>query len=176
MHRDAENSGPRRRRRGLGFNLSGLALLLLGLGLAACGGTREVAIQNAQPGDTLVELEGTRVELALDFQPGVSNGLYKGAVRLFGAEHPEAGSLQAVNAVCSLENTPGWPAYDNLYGRAISEPEEARAVSGNTNWQVLYYFDGKVEASGPIQSGPWTQRLKDNLCRRDDFDDSTARQ
>ncbi|QNI72027.1 hypothetical protein CyaNS01_02935 [Cyanobium sp. NS01] len=176
MARRGTDPSPRPRQRGRArLALPGLTLLL-GLGLAACGGGKEVAIQNAKAGDALVQVEGTRVDLALDFQPGVSNGLYKGAVRLFGPDQPEAGSLLAVNAVCSLEDTPGWPPYDNLYGRTIKEPAEARDLSGQSNWQILYYFDGKVEASGTIEPQPWAQRLKDNLCRRGDFDDSTARE
>ena len=127
-------------------------------------------------GDPLVEADGTRVELAQTFRPGVSNGLYKGAVRLHGPGQPAEGSLHALNAVCSLEDTPGWPPYDNLYGYPIEKVAEARELSGKSRWQILYHFDGRIEGSGDLEPQAWTARLRDNLCRRGDFDDSTARQ
>ncbi|WP_323249150.1 hypothetical protein [Synechococcus sp. CCY9202] len=124
----------------------------------------------------MVQVEGTRVELAQSFQPGVSNGLYKGAVRVFGADQPSAGSLYALNAICSIKDTPNWPAYDNLYGYPIQEVGQARSLSGQPRWQVLYHFDGRIEGTGPLKPQAWTSRLKDNLCRRGDFDDSKVRQ
>ena len=153
--------------------IPGLALLLAGL--SACGGPKEVAVQNARLGDVLVA-EGTRVELAQTFQPGVSNGLYKGAVRLYGPGQPADGGLHALNAVCSIKDTPGWPAYDNVYGYPISAVAEAAQLSGKSRWQILYHFDGRIEASGGLKPQAWTARLRDNLCRRGEFDDSTARQ
>lgn len=151
-------------------------LVLLLAGLSACGGPKEVAVQNASLGDPLVEADGTRVELAQTFRPGVSNGLYKGAVRLHGPGQPAEGSLHALNAVCSLADTPGWPPYDNLYGYPIEKVAEARELSGKSRWQILYHFDGRIEGSGDLEPQAWTARLRDNLCRRGDFDDSTARQ
>jgi hypothetical protein len=154
------------------FTLPTLGLLLVGLG--ACGGKREVPIQNAKVGDPLVEVEGTRVDLAQDFQTGVSNGLYKGAVRLTGPDHPADGSLHALNVVCSLPDTPGWPPYDNLYGYPIRAVAEARNVGGEKRWQILYHFDGRIEGTGSLKPQAWMSRLKDNLCRRGDFDDAKA--
>lgn len=154
--------------------IPGLAVLLAGL--SACGGPKEVAVQNARLGDALVVAEGTHVELAQTFKPGVSNGLYKGAVRLHGPGQPTDGRLHALNAVCSIKEAPGWPTYDNLYGYPITDVAEAAQLSGKSRWQILYHFDGRIEASGDLKPQAWTARLRDNLCRRGDFDDSTARQ
>ncbi len=132
-------------------------------------------MQNARVGDLLVEAEGVSVRLARAFQPGVSNGLYKGAVRVKAPGEPAGGTLYALNAVCSLKDSPGWPTYDNLYGYRITDVAQARQVSAQPRWQILYHFDGRIEGSGAMKPQAWTARLKDNLCRRADFDDSSAR-
>ena len=83
----------------------------------------------------------------------------------------EGQQLLELNAVCSMPQSPGWPAYDNLYGRAIQRGEEAKGTTGTTSWQVLFHFDGRQEARMGSSPGPWLARLRDNLCRRGDFDD-----
>ncbi len=171
-HVDGRWDGPERR---WGWwRLSGVLLGSL-LALSACGGRREVAVQDAALGDPLVEVDGVRVALAKTFQPGVSNGLYKGAVRVSGRGQMGEGTLYALNAVCSLEDSPGWPPYDNLFGYPIAAVSEAEPLSAQQRWQILYHFDGRIESKGELKPQPWMARLKDNLCRRGDFNDSTAR-
>lgn len=148
------------------------AALLLATTLSACGGARETALQLAAVGDPLVRTGNTTVVLAHSFRPAEPNALLDGAVRV----RDTAGErLLEVNAVCSLPDSPGWPAYDNLYGRAIKQPGEARGTGGNTGWQVLFHFDGRQEARMGTSPGPWLARLRDNLCRRGDFDDRPAK-
>ncbi len=152
---------------------AGMAMAL-GLALAACGGRREVAVQQAKVGDPLVAVEGTRVELARAFRPGFPNGLYRGVVRVQGSAAGAGGQLYALNAVCSVPDQPGWPAYDNLYGQRIGSLGEAERPPDQGRGQVLYHFDGRIEASGGLKPTAWMQRLRDNLCRRGDFDDRPA--
>jgi hypothetical protein len=141
---------------------------LLSTALGACGSARETALKNAAVGDTLVRAGDTTVMLAHAFRPGEPNALLDGAVRV----RDGAGErLLEVNAVCSLPNNPGWPAYDNLYGREIERPADAKGSSGITTWQVLFHFAGRQEARMGSSPGPWVARLRDNLCRRGDFDD-----
>jgi hypothetical protein len=165
---------------GGGFNGHRDAVFRLGIGallfgLSACGGGREVAIQKAKVGDLLVQAEGVRVELARTFRPGVSNGLYRGAVKVSGAGQGAGPTLHAMNAVCSAKDLPGWPTYDNLFGFAIGDVKQEQPSAGQDRWQVLYHFDGRVEGSGALKPQPWMARLKDNLCRRADFDDTAGR-
>jgi hypothetical protein len=148
---------------------------LLGFGLTACGGAGEVPIQQAKEGDLLVKAGKSRVELVRPFKPGVPNGLYKGAVRVHRPGGAAGGELHEVNAVCSIRGEPLWPTYDNLYGQPLSDRRQSGSASSNERWQVLYHFDGRIEtlgkAAGDTSSQPWAARLKDNLCRRGDFDD-----
>lgn len=149
-------------------------LVLLSLTLAACGSTREVPIQKAKEGDLLVKAGQSRVHLVRPFKPGVPNGLYKGAVRVSEAGGT-GGDLHEVNAVCSIEGEPLWQSYDNLYGQPISDRDQSGSASSTQRWQILYHFDGRIEtsgkASGNAAAQSWKARLKDNLCRRGDFDD-----
>lgn len=149
----------------------GVALLLA---MAACGGQREVAVQQARAGDTLVAAGDTRVDLVQAFRPGFPNGLYKGVVRVQEPGGTAGGQLYALNGICSVRNQPGWPTYDNLYGHRVANLAEAERPAGQKRGQVLYHFDGRIEASGAFTATPWMQRLKDNLCRRGDFDDRPA--
>jgi hypothetical protein len=148
---------------------------LLGLGLTACGGGGEVAIQQAKQGDLLVKAGQSRVELVRPFRPGVPNGLYKGAVRVHQPGGAAGGELHEVNAVCSIKGEPLWPTYDNLYGQPISARDQSGSASSNERWQILYHYDGRIETRGKTPgkatAQPWASRLKDNLCRRGDFDD-----
>jgi hypothetical protein len=148
---------------------------LLSVSLTACGGGREVPIQQAKEGDLLVKAGQSRVELVRPFKPGVPNGLYRGAVRVSQPGGAAGGELHEVNAVCSIKGEPLWPTYDNLYGQPISERDQSGSATSSQRWQVLYHYDGKIEtrgtASGNAAAQPWAARLKDNLCRRGDFDD-----
>jgi hypothetical protein len=149
------------------------ALTVLGAGLATaalagCGGAGETPQSRARVGDTLVRAEGVAVALEHSFRPAEPNALLDGAVRV---RSKEGQQLLELNAVCSMPQAPGWPAYDNLYGRAIQRGEEAKGTTGTTSWQVLFHFDGRQEARMGSSPGPWLARLRDNLCRRGDFDD-----
>ncbi len=163
--------------RGSGNGLRAVGGLLGGAGLSlvlsSCGVSREVAIRQAKEGDLLVRVENTQVLLARAFEPGVANGLYRGAVRVKQAGQ-EPGGLHEVSAVCSIEGEPGWQSYDNLYGEAVNDLAKKQSPNPEKRWQVLYHFDGRVEARGRQAPYPWAARLKDNLCRRGDFDDRPA--
>ena len=145
-----------------------LATCLAATALAGCGGSTETPQSRAKVGDTLVRAEDTDVRLEHTFRPAEPNALLDGAVRV---RSKEGEKLLELNAVCSLPQTPGWPAYDNLYGRAIQRGEEAKGTTGTTSWQVLFHFDGRQEERMGTSPGPWLARLRDNLCRRGDFDD-----
>ena len=145
-----------------------LAAALAGTVLASCGGAGETPQSRAKVGDTLVRMEGTDVRLEHAFRPAEPNALLDGAVRVHTREGEQ---LLEINAVCSMPQAPGWPTYDNLYGRAIQRGEQAKGTTGTTNWQVLFHFEGRQEARMGSSPGPWLERLRDNLCRRGDFDD-----
>lgn len=148
--------------------LGALGTFLAATVLTGCAGTSETPQSRAKVEDTLVRTEGTDVRLEHAFRPAEPNALLDGAVRV---RTKEGEKLQEVNAVCSLPQSPGWQPYDNLYGRAIQRGEEAKGTTGTTSWQVLFHFDGRqVERMGK-SPGPWLARLRDNLCRRGDFDD-----
>jgi hypothetical protein len=148
-----------------------LAFLLI----SSCSGRSETAIQDAEVGDVLVVAGGTKVELAKNFKSGVSNGLYKGAVRVSRDGQESEAQLYSINAVCSLKGEAGWPNYDNLYGSLINEPGQAEKATLENRWQILYYFHGAVESTGILSAEAWHERLKNNLCRREEFNDSTAK-
>ncbi|MFM7265936.1 MAG: hypothetical protein ACKOZW_10180 [Cyanobium sp.] len=136
--------------------------------LASCSGTGETPQSRAKVGDTLVRAGGVEVRLEHSFRPAEPNALLDGAVRVRSTEGQQ---LLELNAVCSMPQAPGWPTYDNLYGRAIQRGEEAKGTTGTTSWQVLFHFDGRQEARMGTSPGPWLARLRDNLCRRGAFDD-----
>ncbi len=144
---------------------------LLTLLLSACGEPAEIAIKDAKANDLLVKSGQTRVILVAPFQPGVANGLYKGVIQV---SQPDGQSrLFRVNAVCSIKNEPGWPTYDNLFADPIADRQQAAALGASPQrWQIFYHFDGRVEPNRKVKPEPWMARLKDNLCRRGDFDDS----
>lgn len=148
---------------------------LLGSALTACGLTpKETPQAKAKPGDVLVRAGGVTATLVKPFRAGEPNGLFDGVIRVTG-KGERAESLMEINAVCSMPNQPGWPDYDNLYGRTIGSAEEAAGRSGDTQWQVLYKFSGGADERMGQKPGPWADRLRDNLCRRGSFDDRPKR-
>lgn len=149
----------------------GVAGALFTVLLSACGGSGEIAVQTAKEGDLLVKSGQTRVELVAPFKPGVANGLYKGVIRVSQPDGQDR--LYRMNAVCSMKNEPGWPTYDNLFADPVADTKQAEAPEASPQrWQIFYHFDGRVEPSRNVKPEPWMVRLKDNLCRRGDFDDS----
>ncbi len=143
-----------------------------GLCLGGCTGAGETPLSRAKVGDVLVRSDRVTVRLAHSFRTAEPNALLDGAVRV----HSEAGEqMQELNAVCSLPDAPGWPAYDNLFGRPIRAAEQAKGTTGTTSWQVLFPFAGGEELRMGRSPGPWLARLRNNLCRRGDFDDRPAR-
>jgi hypothetical protein len=159
----AEPVRPRRKLAGL--------LVLLGASIAACSSPpREIAIQNANAGDLLVETGQSRVELVKPFAPGIANGQFKGVVKVTSKTGSPPPQLYEVSAVCSIKGEPDWPAYDNLYGNPISSIKKAGSYSEKSRWQILYHFDGRIEKKGNLESDAWASRLKDNLCRKGSFD------
>jgi len=152
-------------------------LPLLGLVgvLAGCGNAHgEKPLSTAKPGDIVVAMGPQRLELVQPFKPGEPNGLYQGIVRLQRGTNGKP-QLHEVNAVCSMPDLPNWPNYDNLYGKPLGSVEESKAQRGNTQWQILYHFNSAQEVKMGSNPGPWTSRLRDNLCRRGDFDDRPKR-
>jgi len=145
------------------------AIALLGVLLPACGERRETLAQRASAGDLLVKAGETKVELVAPFQPGVANGLYKGVIRV--SQPGGETRLFRVNGVCSIEGQPGWPTYDNLFGDPVSDASKLPIGASPQRWQVFYHFDGRIESNQKLTIQPWMARLKDNLCRRGDFDD-----
>ena len=164
-------------RRSLGSRRASLPqrrwLPLIGLlgWLAGCGnGHSEKPQSTAKPGDTVVVVGPERLELVQPFKPGEPNALYHGILRLQGGTNGKP-QLYEVSAVCSMPDLPNWPKYDNLYGKALGSVEESKAKRGTTQWQILYHFGSAPEVKMGSNPGPWTSRLRDNLCRRGDFDD-----
>jgi hypothetical protein len=149
----------------------GWLVVTLALSLGACQwGPKETPQAKARPGDLLVRSGGVAVTLVKPFRQGEPNGLFDGVVRLT----PSTGgtpALMEINAVCSLPGEPGWPSYDNLYGRPLRRVEEARGRTGDTQWQVLYNYSGRQDVRMGQKPGPWVDRLRENLCRRGEFDD-----
>ena len=145
----------------------------MGVTLVGCANTpREIAIQNAKAGDLLVEAGGSRVELVRPFQTGIANGQYKGVVKVSSASDGSGAQLHEMNAVCSIKGEPGWPTYDNIYGNPIRDLNTETTFSAKERWQILYHFDGRVEKTGTLKPDGWASRLKDNLCRKGDFNDT----
>jgi hypothetical protein len=157
-------------------HLAGLLASLLagaGLSLAGCAATpKEVAIQDAKPGDLLVEVDGSRVELVRAFKPGIANGLHKGVVKVTSGGGDAKGQMYETTAICSVKGEPGWQAYDNIYGDPISHLNAKRTFPVKDRWQFLFHFDGRTEQTGKLDPSVWVSRLKDNLCRKGDFDDT----
>lgn len=144
--------------------------MAISLSAFGCQANKEIAQSTAKPGEILAHHNGTTVKLVSSFRPGQPNGLFDGVVSLSGPEH-KSKKLIEINAVCSLPNEKDWPDYDNLYGRTVQNPAEAKGPTGKTEWQILYKFSGDIEVTTGKKPGAWADRLRDNLCRRGDFDD-----
>ncbi|MCP9836249.1 hypothetical protein KBY84_01920 [Cyanobium sp. N.Huapi 1H5] len=153
-------------------HLAGL-LACVGLALAGCGSApKEVAVQDAKPGDLLVEVDGSRVELVRAFKPGIANGLHKGVVKVTSGGADAKGQMYETTAICSVKGEPGWQTYDNIFGDPISDLNAKRTFPVKDRWQFLFHFDGRTEQIGKLDPSVWVSRLKDNLCRKGDFDDT----
>jgi len=162
--------------RGRGGGIAVPLILALGVGLAACHlAPTETPQAKAKPGDVLVRSGDVAVTLVKPFRQGEPNGLFDGVVSV-GTVAAGKPALMEINAICSLPGEPGWPSYDNLYGRSINRAEEAKGRSGDTQWQVLYNFSGRQDVRMGQKPGPWVDRLRENLCRRESFDDRPRRQ
>jgi hypothetical protein len=145
--------------------------LALGVTLGGCHlAATETPQAKAKPGDVLVRAGDIAVTLVKPFRQGEPNGLFDGVVSV-GSPASGQTSLMEINAICSLAGEPGWPSYDNLYGRALTRAEDAKGRSGDTQWQVLFNFSGQPDVRMGQKPGPWVDRLRENLCRQGDFDD-----
>ena len=133
----------------------------------------EVKYHNAEPGDTLVVSEKTSIELSHAFKAGEPNGFYDGGVIV--AEPDNSRRMIEINAVCSMPDLPNWPEYDNIYGRWLEADEEPGVDGGDTDWQLLMYFDGRVVNQGKEEAPMWAKRLAENLCRKGDFEDEPTK-
>jgi len=148
-----------------------LLALSLSLGLGGCQlAPVETPQAKAKPGDVLVRTGDGVVTLVKPFRQGEPNGLFDGVVR-WSAPGGGSSQLMEINAICSLPGEPGWPSYDNLYGRPVRRVEEAKGRSGDTQWQILYNFSGSQDVRMGQKPGAWADRLRENLCRRGSFDD-----
>ena len=149
-----------------------LALIPLASGCQPKG-HQETPVSKAQPGDVLVQIDSIKVVLTEPFQPGTPNGLFDGGVKT--EDRPGETKHFEVNAICSMPDLPGWPAYDNIYGRAIKDSSEVGAKGGETQWQLLLPFDGEAQEKGKEKSPEWASRLAQNLCRKGDFQDNSKK-
>lgn len=148
-------------------------LSYLGVVFAGCSSyPKAVPIQNAKPGDLLVNTKGNQVELVRAFTPGIANGLHKGWVKVTSEAGDAKGKTYQVTAICSIKGEPGWPPYDNIFGDLVNDLNFKGTLPPNKRWQFLFYFDGRTEKTGTLESNDWVSHLKDNLCRKGDFDDT----
>ncbi|WP_206749774.1 hypothetical protein [Synechococcus sp. UW179A] len=129
----------------------------------------EVPAKSAKVGEVLVATDDAQVVLTAPFRAGQPNGLYDGGVKI---ETPSAGTTHyEINAICSMPGLEGWPDYDNIYGKTISNPSDAGQEGGNTEWQLLLKFNGEDISKGKEKPPAWAKRLAQNLCRKGDFND-----
>ena len=134
---------------------------------------KEVKYQDAEPGDALVVSDDTTIELSHAFKGGEPNGLFDGGVIVI--EPGNGRRFIEINAVCSMPDLPDWPDYDNIYGRWLEADEEPGVDGGDTDWQLLMYFDGRSVNQGKQEAPSWAKRLAENLCRKGDFEDKPAK-
>ena len=139
------------------------------LSITSCSANKETKISNAQPGDTLAIVGDASVILDSPFKPGQPNGLFDGGIKV--NSKGKSTRFAEVNVVCSMPDLPNWPEYDNIYGRWLEDGEQPGEKGGDTDWQLLSYFDGKNVDKGQETAPPWARRLVQNLCRKGDFQD-----
>ena len=144
-------------------------MIIACVSITSCSAKKETKIANAKPGDTLTIVGDTSVILDSPFKPGQPNGLFDGGVKV--NSNGRQSRLAEVNVVCSMPNLPNWPEYDNIYGRWLEDGEQAGNKGGDTDWQLLSYFDGKNINNGKETAPRWARRLVQNLCRKGDFQD-----
>ena len=151
-----------------------LILLTTAVALACQGcstsAPKETRLHEAEPGDVLVIEGKTTIKLSKAFRPGTPNGLFDGGVLVSSPEMEERAA--EVNAVCSMPDLPNWPEYDNIYGRWLEEDETPGSEGGDTDWQLLIYFNGTTQNKGRQEAPTWAQRLAENACRKEDFRDN----
>ena len=70
-----------------------------------------------------------------------------------------------------MPDLPNWPEYDNIYGRWLEDNEQAGEKGGETDWQLLVYFNGNKKSTGKEEAPSWALRISQNLCRKSDFRD-----
>ena len=144
-------------------------MIIACVSVTSCSTKKETKISNAQPGDTLAIVGDASVILDSPFKPGQPNGLFDGGIKVDSKD--QATRFAEVNVVCSMPDLPNWPEYDNIYGRWLEDGEQPGEKGGDTDWQLLSYFDGKNVDKGQETSPHWARRLAQNLCRKGDFQD-----
>ena len=144
-------------------------MIIACLSITSCSAKKETKIANAKPGDTLTIVGDTSVILDSPFKPGQPNGLFDGGVKV--NSNGRQSRLAEVNVVCSMPNLPNWPEYDNIYGRWLEDGEQAGNKGGDTDWQLLVYFNGDKKSTGKEEAPTWAFRVSQNLCRKSDFRD-----
>ena len=122
-----------------------------------------------RPGDTLAIVGDESVILDSPFKPGQPNGLFDGGVKV--SSNGKKSRLAEVNVVCSMPDLQNWPEYDNIYGRWLEDDEIAGEKGGETDWQLLVYFNGNKKSTGKEEAPSWALRVSQNLCRKSDFRD-----
>ena len=144
-------------------------ILIACVSVTSCSTKKETKISNAQPGDTLAIVGDTSVILDSPFKPGQPNGLFDGGIKV--DSKGQATRFAEVNVVCSMPDLPNWPEYDNIYGRWLEDNEQAGEKGGETDWQLLVYFNGNKKSTGKEEAPSWALRVSQNLCRKSDFRD-----
>ena len=150
--------------------VQGLAGITVCINIISCSSNKEIRVSDAKPGDTLVVVGDERIVLVERFKPGQPNGLFDGSVKIISKNKPER--LTEVNAICSMPDLPNWPEYDNIYGRWLEPGEAAGIEGGDTDWQLLIYFDGSEQNKGSEPAPAWAQHLAQNACRKGEFQDN----
>ena len=150
--------------------VQGLAGITVCINIISCSSNKEIRVSDAKPGDTLVIVGDERIVLVERFKPGQPNGLFDGSVKIISKNKPER--FTEVNAICSMPDLPNWPEYDNIYGRWLEEDETPGSEGGDTDWQLLIYFNGTTQNKGRQEAPTWAQRLAKNACRKEDFRDN----
>ena len=150
--------------------LQSLAGITISINIISCSSSKEIRVSDAKSGDTLVVVGDERIVLVEKFKPGQPNGLFDGSVKIISKNKPER--LTEVNAICSMPDLPNWPEYDNIYGRWLEPGEAAGIEGGDTDWQLLIYFDGSEQNKGSEPAPAWAQHLAQNACRKGEFQDN----